>query len=738
MVLTTLTLLATLATLAAAPASAGAATCTAWMNTRQPPSRRADALLKRMTLQDKVNLVTGQTGQPDPNYPNYGAAGVVFANPSLCIPALVLNDAAAGIGDMQVLTTAFPDGVTQASTWDVPVLRHYGDILGREAFAKGVNVFLGPGIDILRDPLNGRGWEYYGEDPYLTGQAAGAIIEGVQENPVVATAKHYAADDEEGTAANNYGNVSNNVDRRTMEEIELPAFEASIRAGAGAVMCTSALLNHIYACQNHHYLTDVLRRQLHFSGWVMSDWQAAQSTAGSANGGMDMEMPSPQYYGQALQTAVEQGRVTTATLNRMVHRILFTMFRVGLFDHVPQERGQAFAANASTQGSISTAQRIAEEGTVLLKNQSGILPLAGPAGRIALIGSPASPQGATLAEQGYGSAHVPEPGYPPNVVSPLQSITARAAQAGDAVTYTDGSSTSDATTAARAADVAVVFVSDVSSEGFDRPDMNPRAGTCDLVSQTGCNYSSVDQNALVAAVAAANPNTIVVLQNGGPLAMPWLADVKAVVENWYPGQVDGDSLAPILFGDVDPSGHLPETIPKQLSDGPLRTRQQYPGVHGQVDHAERLLVGYRWYTAKHIAPLFPFGFGLSYTSFRFSNLSVTPRGASVRIRFTIANTGHRTGADVAQVYVRDPRSAGEPPEQLAAFARVELAPHVSRTVTLSVSQRSLSYWRTVTGRWTLAPGCYQLMVGDSSASLPLKAALYRGPALRHPACHLST
>ena len=717
---------------AIAPTSTGsaAAGCAAWMNSRDSPARRTAVLEAAMSLQDKVNLVTGDTGVPETSYPNYGAAGVVFANPQLCIPALVLNDAGAGIGDMQVLTTAFPDGVNQASTWDVPLLHQYGDVLGKEAFAKGVNVFLGPGVDILRDPLNGRGWEYYGEDPYLTGQAAAAIIQGVQENPVVATVKHYAADDQEGTAANNYSNMSNNVDARTMEEIELPAFQDAVAAGVGAVMCTSAQLNDIYACQNRQYLTGVLRGQLHFSGWVMSDWSAAQSTAGSANGGMDMEMPSAQYYGTALQTAVQKGKVSIATLDTMVHRILYTMFRLGLFDHVPQEGSQAFDANASTSQSIAMAQQLAEEGTVLLKNEAGILPFTGAGKRIALIGSPAGPQGATLAEQGYGSAHVPEPGYPPNVVSPLQAITARAASAGDAVTYNDGSSTGDAAVAAKAADVAVVFVSDVSSEGFDRPDMNPRAGYCDPVAQTGCTYESVDQNALVSAVAAANPNTVVVLQNGGPLSMPWLDKVHAVVENWLPGQVDGDSLAPILFGDFDPSGHLPETIPKALSDGPLRTPQQYPGVKGQVDHSERLLVGYRWYTAKRIAPLFPFGFGLSYTTFAFRGLSVTRRGSGASISFSVSNTGRRAGTEVAQVYVGDPPRTGEPPEQLAGFVRVTLSAGESTTVRLPVTGRSFSYWSTAKRRWMLAPGCYAVMVGDSSASLPLRRVVALGTGRR--------
>jgi beta-glucosidase len=711
------------AALASAPTAARAARCAAWMGPHQRPAERTRALIRAMSLQDKINLVTGDTGAPEASYPNYGAAGVVFANPRLCIPPLVLNDAAAGIGDTQVLTTAFPDGVTQASTWDLPLLRSYGDVLGREALAKGVNVLLGPGIDLLRDPLNGRGWEYYGEDPLLTGRAAAAIIEGIQENPVVATAKHYAADDQEGTPDNKFGTVSNNVDPRTMQELELPAFEAAVRAGVGAVMCTAAQINDVYACQDRQYLTGVLRGQMHFTGWVMSDWQAAQSTAGSANAGMDMEMPSAQYYGSALETAVERGKVRTATLDRMVRRILLTMFRLGLFDHVPPEQGQAFAANASTPQSIATAERIADEGTVLLKDTLDVLPLGGPGRRIAVIGSPASPAGAPLAEQGYGSAHVPEPGYPPDVVSPLQAITSRAAAAGDVVAYADGSITSAAVAAARAADVAVVFVSDVSSEGFDRPDLNPRAGTCDPVNQTGCSYSPVNENALVAAVAAANHHTVVVLQNGGPLSMPWLGEVAGVLENWYPGQVDGDSIAPILFGDIDPSGHLPETFPHALSDGPLRTPQQYPGVDGQVSHSEGLLVGYRWYTATHIAPLFPFGFGLSYTTFRFSRLRVRRTKSGAVVSFRLVNSGARSGADVAQVYVGDPPRTGEPPEQLAGFARVALGPSARTAVTIDIARRSFAYWRPRTRRWTVAPGCYTIMVGDSSAALPLRGEL---------------
>jgi beta-glucosidase len=308
------------------------------------------------------------------------------------------------------------------------------------------------------------------------------------------------------------------------------------------------------------------------------------------------------------------------------------------------------------------------------------------------------------------------------------------------VTYADGSATGDAVAAAKAADVAVVFVSDVSSEGFDRPDLSPHAGTCDPVEQSGCTYSSVDQDALVSAVAAVNPHTVVVLQNGGPLTMPWLGHVAGVLENWYPGQVDGDSIAPILFGDFDPSGHLPETFPRELSDGPLRTPLQYPGVHGQVDHSEGLLVGYRWFSAKRIAPLFPFGFGLSYTTFRFARLRVVPAGSGALVRFSVVNTGRRPGADVAQVYVGDPRSTGEPPEQLAGFTRVSLAPGHRAALTIRVPERSFAYWSVASGRWTVAPGCYSIMVGDSSAGLPVRATLARpssrpmAPAPRRPRC----
>ena len=708
------------------PSRALAATCP-WMSPAQSPAQRTSELLGAMSLSDKVQMVTG-TGEFNPASANPAAASTIAANPALCIPALVLNDATNGVGDQQQLTTAFPDSIGLAASWDPGLSQQYGAALGQEAFAKGVNVLLGPGVDIARNPLNGRNFEYMGEDPYLAGQSAAGVIRGIQSQHVIATVKHYALNDQETDRTTD----SSDASERTMQEIYLPAFEAAVKAGAGAVMCSYNRINSVYACQNPYTLRDVLDDQFGFSGFVMSDWGANHSTAASADAGMDMEMPggvgtSPEYYGPSLQSAVQDGQVSTTTLNEMVRRILYTMFRLGLFDHVPAEGAQAAATPATNSQSIAMATKVAEEGTVLLKNSGSVLPLTGSGKRIAVIGPAANPAGATLAEQGYGSGHVPEFSYQPGVVSPLQAITTRAAQAGDVVTYADGDPTDDAVAAARTADAAVVFINDVEIEGADRPDLDAHAGTCsflDFASSTSCSYTPLDENALVSAVAAANPHTIVVIQSGGPIVMPWVGQVQGILENWFPGQVDGDAIAPVLFGDVDPSGKLPVTFPVSVSNDPLQTAAQYPGVMEPGDtvgphssYSEGLLVGYRWYDAKNIKPLFPFGYGLSYTSFRYSGIAVTrtPSGASVS--FTVTNAGQRAGADVAQAYVGDPPAVGEPPKQLEGFRRVTLSPGQSEVVSIPLGASSFAHWDTASNQWTVSAGTYQVMVGDSSSDI---------------------
>jgi beta-glucosidase len=727
----------------------GASSCP-WMNATLSPSRRAHELLSAMSLGDKLAMVEGG-GEFNPTAPNPEAAGFIAAIPALCIPALVLNDATNGIGDQQALTTAFPDTIALAAGWDPGLAQQYGAVLGREAFAKGVNVLLGPGMDIARNPLNGRNFEYAGEDPFLAGQSAAAIVRGIQSQHVIATAKHFALNDQETDRTTD----SSDASVRTMEEIDLPAFGAAVQAGAGAVMCSYNRINSVYACQNQYTLDKVLEGQFGFNGFVMSDWGANHSTVASADAGMDMEMPGgvsgsvdggTDYYGSALQTAVADGQVSIATLNGMVYRIIDAMFRVGLFDHVPAEGAQAAATPATTPASLAMATKVAEAGTVLLKNQGAVLPIGGAAGqRIAVIGPAAGPAGAELADQGYGSGHVPEFAYAPGVVSPLSAIETRAAKAGDVVTYADGTSSEDAVAAASGANVAVVFISDAEIEGADRPNLDANFGTCsfvDFASSDSCTYSPIDQNALVAAVAAANPHTIVVVQAGDPIAMPWLDQVAGVIDNWYPGQMDGDTIAPILFGDFDPSGHLPLTFPAQLSDDPLQTAAQYPGVDQAGDsvgphsnYSEGLLVGYRWYEAKGIKPLFPFGFGLSYTSFAFSHLEVSSTETGAVVSFTVTNTGRRAGADVAQVYVGDPASTGEPPRQLKGFRKVSLEPGRSTRVTIALPEVSFAYWNTGAGTWTVADGSYRIYVGDSSASLPLQTSIARGAATLRPSAY---
>jgi len=520
-----------------------------------------------------------------------------------------------------------------------------------------------------------------------------------------------------------------------VQEIHLPAYEAAVReGGAGAAMCSYNRVNSVYACENPYLLSNVLKGQFGFTGFVMSDWSATHSTVASANAGLDMEMPGGPYFGPALKAAVQAGSVPMARLNDAVYRITYTMFRLGLFDHPPAVTGaDVDTVNATTPTSLSTATDVAQGGTVLLKNAGDVLPLGKLGQRIAVIGQAATADGAARADQGYGSAHVPLLAYH-DASAPLDAITQRAAQSGGVVTYADGTSTADAVAAA-AADIAVVFVNDVSIESLDRPDYNAHTGTCSFASlMTGtsntatCYYSPVDQNALVSVVAAANPHTVVVLQTGGPVAMPWANSVAGIVENWLPGQVDGDALAPILFGDVNPSGKLPVTFPVALTDGPLRTAQQYPGVTDAqgVPHAtysEGLLIGYRCYDAQNITPLFPFGYGLSYTTFAYSNLTVTRTSAGYAVTVNVTNTGHRAGADVAQLYVGDPSTTGEPPRQLKGFQKVNLLPGQTKTVTMQLDDRAFATWNSAKHTWTTTAGTYLLWVGNSSRNLPLKTTV---------------
>ncbi len=681
---------ASLVAAAGAAPPAGAATVCPWVGSSAPIPQRVSQLLAQMSVAQKVTLATGASGS--------SYVGFTPAIGSLCIPAMNLEDGPAGVGDGMSNVTQLPAPVDVAATWDTSAEHLYGQVIGSEQAAKGTTVDLGPTINIVRDPRWGRAFESIGEDPYLNGALGAADIQGVQSAGVMAQVKHFAVYNQE----TNRNTPSDNavVSTRAEQEIYLPAFQDSTQQGAASsVMCSYSTINGTYACQNPYLLTTVLRQQFGFGGFVTSDWGATHSTAASANAGLGQDMPGNDgYFGAALASAVSSGAVSTATLNSMVSPVLAEMFGFGLFDRPP---AGSPAQTATSAAHVSDAAQLAEEGAVLLKNSGSVLPLTSSARSVAVIGADASSSPLTA---GGGSAGVNSSG----TVTPLQGITA-AAPSGVTVSYNNGSSDSSAASLAASSSVAVVFVSNNESEGSDL---------------SSINLSSAD-NSLISAVAAANSHTVVVLNTGSAVTMPWLSSVAGVLEAWYPGQQDGTAIGALLFGTANPSGHLPVTFPASLSQVPASTTAQWPGTGGTVQYSEGIDVGYRWYDAKGLTPLFPFGYGLSYTSFSFSNLKVgtLAQGGAAAVTTTVTNTGSRAGADVAQLYVTDPAASGEPPRQLEGFARVSLQPGASQTVTFQLAQRNLQYWDASSNSWATATGSYGISVGDSEASLPLSGTL---------------
>jgi beta-glucosidase len=569
-------------------------------------------------------------------------------------------------------------------------MQQYGQTVGAEFAGKGVNVALGPTVNMIRDPRWGRSYETFGEDPYLSGQIASADVQGIQSKGVMAEVKHAAAyniEQPDGTII---------VDKRTLEEIYLPAFQTAIRQGnAAAVMCAYSNVNNVPSCQNADILNQGLYQQAGFTGFVGSDWGGIHSTVDSANNGLTQEMPGGYYFADYLIQAVQNGQVSQATVDTMVTRVLTKMFDFGMFDHAPSGSITASVTSAAHQ---AVAAQGAEEGTVLLKN-TGLLPLSTSSTHsIAVIGVDA---GAGTQTIGGGSGTVTSSG----TIWPVTGIQNRVAGTSTTVTYNEGTDQTAAANLARASDVAIVFASD--NYGHEEAD------------NTSLNLPN-NQDALISAVAAANPHTIVVLNDNAAILMPWLDSVAGVFEGFYDGQQWGRAIAALVFGDVNPSGKLPVSFPKSLADVPAGTTAQWPGTGGQVQYSEGLDIGYRWYDAKNITPLFPFGYGLSYTSFAYSGLKVGAiSNGSATVTATVTNTGTRAGTDVAQLYVGDPASVGEPPHQLKGFQRITLAAGASGTATFTVPVRALAHWDTSSGTWLASAGSYQVLVGDSSRALPL-------------------
>ncbi|HEY4123922.1 MAG TPA: glycoside hydrolase family 3 C-terminal domain-containing protein [Rhizomicrobium sp.] len=703
-----------------------------WMNTALSPDARADLLEKALTQDEKISVLHGSFAIPflGAKVPDgaLGSAGYVPGVPRLGVPALQETDASLGVANPFNIrpgdtATALPSGLALAATFNLGLAHDGGAMIGQEAWRKGFNVLLAGGTNLARDPRNGRNFEYLGEDPLLAGELAGASIRGIEEQHVVSTTKHFAVNDQE--TGRNWANAV--IGEAAMRQSDLLAFELAIERGQpGSVMCSYNLVNGAYACGNNHLLNDVLKTDWKFPGWVMSDWGAVHSVDDAKNG-LDQESGSSLddeiYFDKPLTEAVNSGALPQARLSDMVRRIFRSMFAAGLFDHPPVKTA------IDTKADSEVALHTAEQGIVLLKNGSDLLPLASTANRIAVIGGHAD----AGVLSGAGSSQVTPVGGPAAVVpvggegllapfrkmiyvpsSPLQAIRAAAPSA--QVKFDDGRYVSSATALAKWADIVIVFANQWSIEDSDLPDLTLPDG----------------QDALVAAITAANPKTIVVLQTAGPVSMPWLSQASAVVEAWYPGQRGGEAIANVLFGRVNPSGRLPLTFPRDIAQNP---RPEMPGAglprkqQFDVNYTEGSKVGYRWFADRNLEPLFPFGFGLSYTSFDYAKLRVEG-GKAMRVSFTVRNSGKVAGMAAPQLYLAS--AAGRAEVRLLGFDKIALDPGQSRRVTMNVDPRLLADFDEAAHGWRIRAGSYAVKAGDSSRDTALSGSANMDAAFLKP------
>lgn len=693
---------------------------------------RAEATLRLMTPEEKIRLLHGPMPSLLPAAKRPAGvpigAGVIMGVPRLGVPNLTETDASLGVSNLNDLrqgdvATALPSGMALAASWDPVIAREGGAMIGGEARAKGFNVMLVGGVNIVRDPRGGRNFEYLGEDPLLAGTLVGAQIAGVQSNRIIGTIKHFAANPLE-TGRNVH---SVDMAETPLRESDLLAFEIGMEKGSPhSVMCGYNRVNSEYACENPFLLNDVLRRDWGFKGFVMSDWGAVHSSEAILKG-LDQQsgeqIDGKRWFSDLMETAIGEGRVPQSAIDTSARRILRTMYASGIVDY-PTSGGDEI--DYARNGEV--ALRAAEAGIVLLRNERSMLPLAATARSIAVIGGHAdvgvlsgggSSQvrpvgGFTLEERqtGGGTSSFAKRSY--GGTAPLAALKALRPDA--TITFVDGSDLGAAAAAARAADVAIVFGEKWSTEAKDSKDLS----------------LDHDGDALISAVAGANPQTVVVLETGNPVAMPWRDRVPAIVAAWYPGQKGGEAIARVLTGAVNPSGHLPVTFPTSVaqlpnptlpgSDAPpadASTRATYGLMAGtkpfSVTFPEGADVGYRWYAAKGLTPLYAFGHGLSYTSFRYGDL-VASGGRALTLRFTVTNTGRRSGADVPQVYVTRPGRA----KRLIGWGKPMLAPGESKTVSVTADPRVIGDFDAKARRWIVPAGTYGIEVGPNSLETELR------------------
>jgi beta-glucosidase len=711
-----------------------------WSDTSHSPDQRADLVMKEMTLGEKISLLHGEGIAFSSQRPvdSNGGAGFTQAIPRLGIPSIQMADSAYGVTRGAAAgrySTVLPNDLGAASAWDPQAAFEYGALIGRELRDEGYGMSLGGGVNLAREPRDGRTFEYLGEDPLLAGTLDGNFVLGVQSQHIIGDLKHYAINDQESGR----NSVNANIDKRSMRETDLLAFQIALGIShAGAVMCSYNRVNGDYACENKYLLDDVLKHDFNFKGFVLSDWGGTHSTARASHAGLDQEQPGQYFFGQKLKQAVESGEISQQELDDHVHRILRTIFATGLFDDpvVPQVPDAA--------GGMEIARHLAEKSIVLLKNEKRILPLnSAELHSVVVIGGHADKGVLT----GGGSAQVDSPGGSPVSGPPpgfgtmsvfrrtqwLSSSPFRALEAQfpeGKLSYIVGDNLASAASAAKSADVAIVFAYRWEAEGSDLETL----------------ALSDDQNRLIETVASANPRTVVVLETGSPVTMPWIHRVAGVLEAWYPGIRGGEAIADILTGRVNPSGKLAITFPRDDADLPhpkiampppasqLNFRRVSEKAYDfasflakglppfQVYYDEKLEVGYKWYDAQNKPVLFPFGFGLSYSTYAYSDLDAKS-GSDVTVSFNVTNTGSHSGTEIAEVYSSLPAAAGEPPKRLIGWTRISLAAGESKRVSVAVKDDRLMIYQESSDSWKLVPGAYTVMVGGSSQNLPLRQTI---------------
>ncbi|QJX49270.1 glycosyl hydrolase [Hymenobacter taeanensis] len=701
---------------------------------------KINALIKKMTLEEKVSMIHANSA--------FAAGGIK----RLGIPEVMTSDGPHGVRSEQGRDwkgvkgandagTYMPTNNTLASTWNPALGYAYGTVLGSEANFRGKDIILGPGINIVRAPLNGRNFEYMSEDPYLISKMVVGYIKGVQDQGVAACVKHYAANNQE----EHRNDIDVNMSERALREIYLPGFKAAVQqGGVYTLMGSYNKFRGQYATENAYLMNTILKGEWGFKGLVISDWGSVHNTQDALRNGTDLEMgtdlslmysnvdqsaaaggPSASqslydrfFLADAALEAIKKDKTLEPLLDDKVRRILRVMYATNMLDGAKRKPGAY-----NTKEHQATALKVAEEGIVLLKNEGNLLPLSKTVKSIAVIGQNATRENSL----GGGSAQV-KAKYE---ITPLQGLKNELGNQVN-ITYAQGykiarnqkadpQMIAEAVAAAKAADV-VVYVGGSThgydytkwsdnaydAEGFDKPDMNMPFG----------------QDELIQAVLKANPNTVVVLMGGGPIDVSaWAGQTKSIVEAWYPGMEGGNAIAHVLFGDVNPSGKLPFTFPVKLEDSPAQKLGEYPSTPGnplKQTYKEDIFVGYRYFDTYNVAPQFAFGHGLSYTTFKYSGLTVTPGSKSATVKLTVSNNGKTAGAEVVQVYVKDEKASVKRPEkELKGFEKVFLKPGESKVVTLTLDQNAFQYYDEGKKQWVLEPGKFDVLVGSSSRDIRL-------------------